>query len=100
MKCLLSTNDRGIGAVSHLNGIERGISRDEGVFYMLAHPTNHSFGHNTTYARAAAGTKQNFILEYVGLEDSRRVNDGMRTRVRLRHLDVGCCPYCDGQGKE
>jgi|HubBroStandDraft_3_1064219.scaffolds.fasta_scaffold855727_1 hypothetical protein len=49
--------------------------------YMLVCLTDHSFGHNMTYARATAGTKDNLILEYVRLEDSRRVNDRVRARV-------------------
>ena len=62
--------------------------------------TNHSFGHNPTYSRTTASTKEDFILEYVDLEDSSRVNDGVGTRFRLRHLDVGTeCERdveCDG----
>jgi len=52
-------------------------------------PTHHSFGHNTTYARATTGTEENFILEYTILENSRRVNNGVNNPMRLRHFDDG-----------
>jgi hypothetical protein len=51
--------------------------------------THHSFGHNTTYARATTGTEDNFILEYVILENSRRVNNGVNNPIRLRHFNDG-----------
>jgi|SRR5712675_2086030 len=63
-------------------------------------PTNDSFGHNTAYARAAASTEDDFILEDVALEDSRRVDNGVSTRTQLSHFDDGsntkwgCCCYC------
>jgi hypothetical protein len=37
--------------------------------------TNHSFRHSTTYARTPTSTEQNFALEDIGLEHSRRVSD-------------------------
>ena len=51
--------------------------------------THHGFGHNTTYARATTGTEENFILEYVILENCRRVNNRVNNPIRLRHLDDG-----------
>ena len=52
---------------------------------MLAYLANHSFGHDTTYARASSGTKEDFVLEYARPKDSRGVNDRVMTRIRLRH---------------
>ena len=51
--------------------------------------THHSFGHDTTYARATTSTKENFVLEYVILENSRRVNNGVNNPIRRRHFDDG-----------
>jgi hypothetical protein len=57
--------------------------------------THHSFGHNTTYARATTGAEENLILEYVILENGRRVNNGVNLgvnnpiRLTRRHFDDG-----------
>jgi hypothetical protein len=85
---LLSAYDGGTGTVSHLeNGVER--ARQSRCKRLLQTQPHHSFGHNATYARATTGTEKNFILEYVILENSRRVNNRVNNPIRLRHFDDG-----------
>jgi len=62
--------------------------------------THHSFGHNTTYAGSTTCTEENFILEYVILENSHRVNNGVNNPIRLRHLmmEVGVATLTTAAG--
>jgi hypothetical protein len=63
------------------------VSRDAIMQTITSDSTHHSFGHNATYARATTGTEENFILEYVILENSRRLNNGVNNPIRLRHFE-------------
>lgn len=78
----LSTNNGGIRSMSHLNDTVReaeGHIRGE---------TNHGLRHYPTYSGATTGTEEDFVLEYVLLEDRCRFNCGvyMTVQLGLRHF--------------
>lgn len=48
--------------------------------------TNHGLRYSTTYSRTATGAEQDFVLEYILLEDGHRVNCGMYVGIELGHF--------------
>lgn len=56
------------------------------LYLTIGGETNHGLGHYPTYSGASTGTEEDFVLEYVLLEDGRRLDCGVYMRVQLGHF--------------
>ncbi len=65
--------------MSHLNDAEREAERY--IRLTICGETNHGFRHYPTYSGTTTGTEEDFVLEYVLLEDGRRVNCRVCMRI-------------------
>ena len=83
---LLSTYDGSTGAMSHLiSGVER--ARQPRCKRLLRTQLTTASVMTRHMPVPPPVQKENFILEYVILENSSRVNNGVNNPIRLRHFD-------------
>jgi hypothetical protein len=55
--------------------------RQKDIYLTICGETNHSLRHYPTYSGATTGTEEDFVLEYVLLENGRRLDCGVCMRV-------------------